>query len=71
MTKAMPSRNSALLLGRNDRGHWIVRDSSGSRGGLFVSHAAAMRYARMETGSRSPAVTLISDNLDLGFSPVY
>ena len=61
----------ALLLGQNSRGAWIVRDHSSLRGGLFVSRADAMRYVRLETGHRRPAIKQVSGTLELDLSSPY
>ena len=50
------SAASLFLLGRNSRGQWVAQDQSGRRGGLFVSQAAALKFApvreRPEAGTR-------------------
>ena len=41
-----------FLIGQNSRGQWVARDQRGLRGGLFVSRAAAVKYAMFENGRR-------------------
>jgi hypothetical protein len=38
-----------FLLGRNSVGHWVVRETTGRRAGLFRTREAAMKYARDES----------------------
>jgi len=59
------SAPTRLLIGRDRRGNWVVRDPSGARGGLFVNRAAAFKYARSETGKRLPAVVMVRAVLEL------
>jgi len=56
---------SCLLVGRNSRGQWIVRDRSSRHGGLFASLAAAQRYARLQTVSRDAAIVMVPGCLEL------
>ena len=68
-----PSRlqsNSSFFVGRNSRGHWVVRDQCGLCGGLFISRAEAMRFALFENGHRSEAVTMVPGNLELHFGEI-
>ena len=62
------SEKSCLLVGRNSRGHWIVRDRSSRHGGLFASLAAAQRYARLQTISRDAAIVMVPGCLELDLS---
>jgi hypothetical protein len=57
-----------LLVGRNSRGHWTVRDRSGRHGGLFASLAAAQRYARLQTVGRDATIVMVMDHLELDLS---
>jgi hypothetical protein len=36
---------------RTAGGNWVVRDKSGTRGGLFVDRTEALRYIRSESGA--------------------
>jgi hypothetical protein len=56
----------AFLLGRNSAGHWVVRESSGCREGVFRTREAAIKYARDE-GSRGNVTIIDQPNgLELG-----
>jgi hypothetical protein len=57
-----------LLVGRNSRGHWIVRDRSSRQGGLFVSLAAAQRYARLQTIRDDATIVMVPGCLELDLS---
>jgi len=57
-----------LLVGRNSRGHWIVRDRSSRHGGLFASLAAAQRYARLQTISGDATIVMVPGCLELDLS---
>jgi hypothetical protein len=56
-----------LLVGRNSRGHWTVRDRHCLQGGLFASLAAAQRYARLHTIGRDATIVMV-DHLELDLS---
>ena len=68
-----PSSNclkpSLFLIGRDSHGHWVVRDKSGRRGGLFVGRAEALKYAMFENGNRPQAVIMVPGILELDMSP--
>lgn len=38
-----------FLLGENAAGLWVIRETTGRKGGLFRTRAAAIRYARDES----------------------
>ena len=59
---------SLFLIGKNGRGNWVARDQRGLRGGLFVSRAAALKYALFENGNRPHLVVTIPGNFDLDLS---
>ena len=56
---------SLFLLGKNSRGNWVVQDQRGLRGGLFVSRAAALKYALFENGNQPHLVVTLPGNFDL------
>ncbi len=56
---------SALFVGRNRCGEWIVRNRSGRHGGVFVSRSAALGYVRLVTGDRNPTVVMVPGHLEL------
>jgi hypothetical protein len=57
-----------FLVGQNRRGNWVVKDQAGRRGGLFVSRAAAVKYALFENGNRPQLVVSMPGHLDLDLS---
>ena len=40
-----------FTVGQDSRGNWVVREKFGTRGGLFVDRAEALRYIRSESGA--------------------
>lgn len=60
-----------LLVGKNSHGQWVVRNQSGSRGGLFVDRSQALKFAMFESDRRPQAVVMVSGvlELDLGGKP--
>jgi hypothetical protein len=54
-----------FLIGRNSRGNWVVQESSGLRGGLFVDRVQAVKFARSESGNRPHAVITVPGVLEL------
>jgi hypothetical protein len=42
------SRLPNFMIGRDSQCHWIVCEPNGTRGGLFVNRAEALRYIRFE-----------------------
>ena len=57
--------SSLFLVGKNSRGHWVVQDQGGLRGGLFVSRAEALKYAVFENGNRPQSVITVPGVLEL------
>jgi hypothetical protein len=53
------------MIGRNSRGQWVAREQNGIYGGLFVSRAAAVRYALFENGHRPEAIISSASALEL------
>jgi hypothetical protein len=52
-----PSCSSHIvLIGKNHRGSWVALEQSGRYGGLFVSRAAAIKFALLQNGSRPEAI---------------
>ena len=54
-----------LLIGRNSRGQWVVRDPGGCRGGLFVDRMEALKFALFENGGHPQAVVMVPGPLEL------
>jgi hypothetical protein len=59
------SRSSCLLVGKDHRGRWVVRDEMGTSGGLFIDRTAALRFAMLENGNPQ-AVIMVPGTLELG-----
>jgi hypothetical protein len=59
------SKVPVFLIGRDGEGHWVVRDTKGLRGGLFVDRKEALKFARFENGNRPQAVVMVSGILEL------
>jgi hypothetical protein len=57
-----------FLVGQNRRGNWVVKDQAGRRGGLFVSRAAAVKFALFENGNRPQLVVAMPGHLELDLS---
>jgi hypothetical protein len=62
-------RPSTFYVGRDSRGRWIAQDADHLRGGLFISRAAAMKFAMDETGHRPEAVIALNHLIELDFGP--
>jgi hypothetical protein len=60
--------NALFLLGKNSRGQWVAQDQSGKRGGLFVSQAAALKFALFENGKRPELVVSVPGVFELDLS---
>ena len=56
---AAQSESPLFLIGQDSRGNWVVQDQSGLRGGLFVSQAAARKFALFENGDRPELVIFV------------
>lgn len=54
-----------LMVGQDSHGNWVVRDQSGSRGGLFVDRLDALRYVRSENGNRTQVYVAVSGTFEL------
>jgi hypothetical protein len=61
-------RPLTFMIGQNSAGHWVVCERSGTRGGLFVSRAEALRYTRSENENRSYPTVFVSGALELGIA---
>jgi hypothetical protein len=46
----LPSATAPFfLLGRSAAGHWVIRESTGRRAGIFCTRQTAIKYVRDET----------------------
>jgi len=59
------SASARYLVGQDSHGRWVVRDTRGLCGGLFISQREAKRYALLETGNHPENVILVSDPIEL------
>jgi hypothetical protein len=57
-----------FLIGKNRHGDWVVQDTRGLRGGLFVDRAQALKFAMWECGNRPQAVIMVPEGLELDMS---
>jgi hypothetical protein len=65
-------RQPIFLIGQDSRGNWVVEDKNGTRGGLFVDRAQALRYIRSENGNLPQAFVTVAGvlELDMARSPI-
>ncbi len=57
-----------FMIGCNSRGNWVAQEKSGTRGGLFINCAEALKYAKFESGNYPHAVVMVSGTLELDTS---
>jgi hypothetical protein len=63
---------TTLLVGRDDRGHWLVQEEGGGLEGCFLSQADALRFARWERHAyRRARVALTADPLVARVAPSH
>ena len=62
------SEANLFLVGQNRRGNWVARDERGLRGGLFISRAAAVKFALFENGNQPQLVIAMPGALELDLS---
>jgi hypothetical protein len=58
------SKPPQLLIGRDGRGSWIVRDDRTSSGEQFASRVDALRFALFASGGRPQAVIMVPGVLE-------
>jgi len=54
-----------FLIGQDGRGNWIAQKQHGRCGGIFVSRAAALKFALLENGNRPEAIIAVPGVLEL------
>jgi hypothetical protein len=64
VTKGSRQRGPQLLIGRDDRGNWVVRDEWGFFAQLFVSRVDALRFALFACGDRPQAAIMVPGVLE-------
>ncbi len=57
-----------FMIGKDSRGNWVVQDNHGSRGGLFVNRAEALKFEMFENGNRPQAVIMMPGIFELDMS---
>ena len=57
-----------FMIGRDGRGNWVAQEKSGARGGLFISRAEALKFAKFESGDNPHAVVMVNGTLELDTS---
>jgi hypothetical protein len=53
------------MIGQDSRGHWVVCEQNGTRGGLFISLAEALRYIRSENENYPCPAVMVAGILEL------
>lgn len=56
---------STILIGRDRRGNWVVREENGLFGGLFVKRAEAFKFALSKNGHHPDAIIEVPHEVDL------
>jgi len=59
------SPSAIVFIGRNRRGQWVAQEQSGLYGGLFVSHAQAVKYALFENGHHPETIIELAREIEL------
>ncbi len=59
------SASTIVFIGKNSRGNWVAQEQNGLYGGLFVSRAAAVRYALFENGNHPETIVTLSREIEL------
>jgi hypothetical protein len=52
-----------FVVGQDEEGHWVVVESQGRGGGIFINREAALKYAAFEMGRRPNAVRCSNEPL--------
>jgi hypothetical protein len=64
-----PPKSSRVVIGRNSHGEWVVLDSEGHCGGVFICREAAHRFALEANGHHVEAIELVEGILELTTGP--
>jgi len=62
------SEANLFLVGQDSRGRWVAKDERGLRGGLFISRAAAVKFALFENGKQPQLIIAMPGKLELDLS---
>jgi hypothetical protein len=64
--KQLPTATAPyFLLGLDSAGHWVIRETTGRRAGLFRTREAAIKYARDESAGGNFTILHQPDGLEL------
>lgn len=58
-----------FLIGRNKAGFWVAREYAGRTGGIFLSKASAIRFAKSESAPHGCAWMMTAEALELDLTP--
>ncbi len=58
-----------FMVGQDRHGNWVVRDQSGTRGGLFVDRLNALCYVRSENANCDQVYVAVSGTFELEMRP--
>ncbi|MGY3387431.1 hypothetical protein ACVWW6_000022 [Bradyrhizobium sp. USDA 3311] len=61
---------SAVLVGKNRNGNWVVRERNGNFGGLFANRTQAIKYALLANGHRPETIVEVTYAIELYVSPL-
>jgi hypothetical protein len=64
---AHPAPDS-FFVGMDSHGNWVVQDAGHRRGGLFVDRAAALKFAKSESGDHPLTVVMVPEPFELDMS---
>jgi hypothetical protein len=60
-----------FVLGQNRQGLWVIRESTGEKGGVFKSRKAALLFARLETPDENFTVVHVNETVELYDAPQH
>jgi hypothetical protein len=64
--KQLPTATAPyFLLGLNSAGHWVIRETTGRKAGLFRTREAAIKYVRDESAGGNFTILDQPDGLEL------
>src|SRR5580658_3836590 len=58
-------RSPIFMIGQDSQGHWVVCEPNGTRGGVFVDRAEALRYIRSENENHFYPTVIVSGAIEL------
>ncbi|MGR4932636.1 hypothetical protein ACIPUD_38505 [Bradyrhizobium sp. CAR08] len=67
LIKPLPSEPAAstVLLGKDRRGNWVVREENGAFGGVFVQRDHALKYALSKNGHHPETIFDVPPEVEL------